>query len=328
MKIAATIEHAQMSYYIDHLAPLCSILNAPLFVSDKKLEKLARKYYPQIKCFYFTPLEITSRLAAQDALLVADSFSYFKSLQKMLGSKSMQYIYHPHGNSDKGMDAFGLHETCIIYGDQMLRRLEDCGKIDEIKNLIIGGNIRKEFYQEHQELLDNLLQNEIKLELSKKTLLYAPTWGHSSSFLHLAPKLIEEVPESWNLIIKLHPYLEQHHPEKVYALRAKKNIAVLTHFPLVYPLLYASDAYLGDYSSVGYDFLSTNQPLFFVKSKEDALLHQTGMALPQNASPFAFISKNFEKCKTEFESIRKNIYLDVFATSISSKKIKSALKIN
>ena len=56
-----------------------------------------------------------------------------------------------------------------------------------------------------------------------RTLLYAPTWqdadGATSFFTHL-DKVLADVPAHWNVIVKVHPLLEQRNPAQYYdALR-------------------------------------------------------------------------------------------------------------
>ncbi len=51
-----------------------------------------------------------------------------------------------------------------------------------------------------------------------------------------------------------------------------KNVVLIEDFPLVYPLLAATDIYLGDVSSIGYDFLMFNRPMFLSNKLQQMLL--------------------------------------------------------
>src|SRR5438105_1920604 len=65
-------------------------------------------------------------------------------------------------------------------------------------------------------------------------------------------------------------------PEKT----SKHNLLFITDFPLIYPLLAKTDIYLGDVSSIGYDFLFFQKPMFFFnpfsskKSSPQHVMHE------------------------------------------------------
>jgi CDP-glycerol glycerophosphotransferase (TagB/SpsB family) len=68
--------------------------------------------------------------------------------------------------------------------------------------------------------------------------------------------------------VKPHPNTERKY--KIELTRTK--VRLLEHFPPIYPLLDRTDAYIGDMSSIGYDFLAYERPLFFLtKEKADPL---------------------------------------------------------
>ena len=62
---------------------------------------------------------------------------------------------------------------------------------------------------------------------------------------------------------------------------------VLIEFPYIYPLLEFCDIYLGDCSSVGYDFLHLNRPMYFLNphnrdsNHNSCFLHQYGVVIPK-----------------------------------------------
>ena len=46
--IAAGLIYGPSSHYIDHLTPLCEILDIPLFVTDEEDEKIVKLFYPKV----------------------------------------------------------------------------------------------------------------------------------------------------------------------------------------------------------------------------------------------------------------------------------------
>ena len=102
--------------------------------------------------------------------------------------------------------------------------------------------------------------------------------------------------------------------------KERNNVQVLTHYPLVFPLLKRTDIYLGDFSSIGYDFLAFNRPMFFFDSTErikdrshSTYLHQCGTLIPEKA--YSTLYNYLEKClekDEQFHSIRKEVYFDAF----------------
>ncbi|MFN0065081.1 MAG: CDP-glycerol glycerophosphotransferase family protein, partial [Chlamydiales bacterium] len=180
------------------------------------------------------------------------------------------------------------------------------------------GNYRYHYYQQHKEFFDSIISCHLP-PMDRKTVLYAPTWSfpqapgeEESTFFALYPDILEHVPDGYNLLVKLHPYFFRLFPEKVATIRAQfesERIHFIDDIPLVYPLLDKVDIYLGDYSSVGYDFLTYNRPLFFLpNSVEDPFLFRCGTKIEDPKRVF----QAFEE-KDRYASERQRLYHDCFA---------------
>src|SRR6185436_7753423 len=99
-------------------------------------------------------------------------------------------------------------------------------------------------------------------------------------------------------IIKLHPLLEQKNPEKFYPIikyADRKNIVVVHDFPAVFPILSRVDLFLGDFSSVGYDFLAFERPMGFVMGDKKSLLHTCGAAISHGSNIYKQLENLKEK---------------------------------
>jgi len=86
-------------------------------------------------------------------------------------------------------------------------------------------------------------------------------------------------------------------------------------FPPIYPLLEKSAFYIGDYSSIGYDFLYFNRPLFFVSSTSTfssycSPLHRCGIPLhPEDLSKLKKkIHLHLNQSPDVFSEVRRQTY--------------------
>lgn len=306
------------NFFIDHLAPLCAFLKMPLISSHPQTKLMYQNYYPNVEF----------RIKAWDLSYLFQNFSTifysfvpdppFQKLVKLakesqpnnpLWHKSVQFVYHLHGCSDKGFHSNWIEKNhhlkdldlLIINGQRMLDILEFKGLSNEPKNILKLGNYRKTYYYEHQSFFDNLVDKEVfsKFKKDLPTLLYAPTWQDaekSSSLFQWGDRLIQELTPQFNLIIKLHPNMTQKRagydptPTLKWIQKHSRNpnCLFLPFYPLVYPILNRIESYIGDYSSVGYDALSLQKPLYFLNANNrelkdpGALLFGCGELITQN----------------------------------------------
>ena len=175
-----------------------------------------------------------------------------------------------------------------MYGDHQLDLLRDSGALPLIRKTIRTGNYRLPYYLAHQARFDQLAEESVfkQFDQQRPTILYAPSWNdgeNASSFAVLTETLIRELSDSFNLLIKLHPLLAEDSPALFYSLLSRyegnRRVQFLVEFPPIYPLLAKCDLYLGDHSSIGYDFLAFDKPLFYFSTQNHSPLSSV-------ASPF------------------------------------------
>jgi hypothetical protein len=291
-------------HMLDHIAPLAELMQMPLIVTEELNDQLARHYYPQVQTRLIPDLEFRlGEIAEQfDALFECKFWGTdLKALFQHLYKKEMRLIFCPHGQSDKGLHSlaqYPLQDIVLLYGGLLKEMLQNLQL--PIRNSATVGNYRLQFYRKHQSFYDNLADQEIfsKLNPKNRTLLYAPTWkdgANSTSFFDHCPNVLSQLPSDWNLIIKLHPLLEQRDPAHFYSIAAladkNANALLINEFPPVYPILARVDAYLGDFSSVGYDFLAFQRPLFFLPTTQTGKLHSCGRMIDPTANIYAQLDK-------------------------------------
>jgi len=348
---AVSLWSSSYVHQLDHLAVISSCLNIPFIVTEKSMYELTKKYYPFTDVFLVEEENFSLPLLCDNFDLILISckcWTYELSIKfEALHKKKMRFCYCPHGNSDKGAlrpseDLLFDQDLSFVYGDHMLDVLGQRGVLSTLQGTIRTGNYRYRYYLEHQKFYDELAEKEIFRLFEKKqtTILYAPTFQDkelSSSFFEALPLLLKDLPKELNILVKLHPYLERDDPARVYHLIGKyeqeKNVRFLLQYPLVYPILSKVDAYLGDFSSVGYDFLAFNKPLFFFNTKQrDALLDpglhlfSCGTVLDLNKNLFEQILSAIKSEDGTLSEKRKKMYDYTFGKEVCYSQINNELK--
>lgn len=296
--------------HLDHLAPLCFILEVPLIVTDPEQEKLGKFFYPMVDLEYIPFSELSLEMIAHNfnAIITSGKFWAMElgpSIEMLFGKK-IQFIFAPHGQSDK--------ETLLNRPVSQECELVYSPKQDQS---IVIGNIRRWFYEKYKTHFDKL--SAPFFTSSKKTVLYAPTWqttATTTSFFDHADRIISTLNESYNLLIKLHPLLEENNPAAFHRIIGKyeQEVQFILDFPPVYPLLEKTDIYLGDFSSVGYDFLWYDRPMFFIATGE-AALQKCGESF----------EGNIDSDQKHLSMNRKELYQKTFA-ACDPLKIKALLR--
>ena len=341
------------SHLLDHLAPIAHIFNIPLIVTDENIYELACKYYPFVKVIHVSEKDCSLTFLAENFDTIFLSCKHWSrdlalSIKKLL-NKDMRFFYVPHGNSDKGHidpneDLLMNQDLTLLYGSHMQDMLHKRGVLATLNGFVTVGNFRHLCYLKHNEFYDDIVEKEIfsKFEKKQTTLLYAPTWKDpedSSSFFHVCENMLKTLPDHFNLLIKLHPKIEEENPAKLYYYMgkyAKPNVIFVPNSPIVYPILARSDVYIGDFSSIGYDMLIFDKPMYFLNpkkrnpKKDDGLfLFQTGLEIPQKSyeKMFLFIESTLQKNTKEHKEARKKILEYTFEKGIDFKKITTQVEI-
>lgn len=332
---AAALIYGNQPHHLDHLAPLCILMDIPLIITEEEIEEIARKFYPELVIICLNYLQIGVNVVTNYDLLFSslpkDLLDQIFFVAENLLNKNLTYIWCPHGNSDKGhssyfMEGLSKETILLVYGQKMIDFLIEKNACSQAYALIKVNNYRYEFYKQQAPFYDALIEHTMaKLPKNQITILYAPTWEdaeNSCSFFSAFPKLIQELPDEMNLIVKLHPntLLNAYQIEPLFNLVEKKeNVLILNNFPPIYPLIDFVDIYLGDMSSIGYDFLIFNKPMFFLKTQtrerdKGSYLFRCGTVIEpsQFDSAFSIIKTTLSNDKEQFQTARKEVYEYVF----------------
>lgn len=314
-------------HYVDHLAPLCALLQWPLIVCDAEIAQIARIYYPDLTVIEQSPWKI--ELAPY--VITCDPLSLLKASLPHHDFSTSQWIWIPHGHSDKGwklpiFETLQTQSLGWIYGPRMHALLQEQNV--SLKTEFIG-NFRREYAQKQALFYEEKLREKIPcLFNGGKNFLYAPTWDDyegNGSFWQMFPLLAQAVPSSVQLLVKLHPNTWRKFPAEIESLigryEKQQNIHFLPDFPPIYPLLSRCDVYIGDVSSIGYDFLSLQKPLFFLQKEltdPPLFLHQTG----QSVSPHQ-LDLIFRETQPKKELIQQ-VYEETFSPCPNWKNLLRA----
>lgn len=340
------------THYTDHLAPICTIMGIPLLFIDDLDYALGKRYYPGLHAekIDYDAFDPEYLIANYDVLFMSDLWDRKTFREKyfhleMKYQKRLRNVHCPHGFSDKGfyLKKSANEDITLVYGQNMLDQLKHYQSFDNLNAYVITGNYRYTYYQKHKEFYDKLIQEEVLSYFNHKhpTILYAPTWldlEESTTFFDASHHIIDALPQNYNLIVKLHPRLELDDTVKYYQIigkhQGKNNILFLKDFPLVYPLLAYTDIYIGDMSSVGYDFLAFNKPMFFLnKQKRDSktdrglYIFRCGTEiLPEDYTKiYSIIEENLSNDKERFKTIRQEVYDYTFGPAKPFAQIKQEI---
>lgn len=340
-------DHIQM---IDHIVPLCHLMDIPLCCMESNTASIIEEEYPALPLILSLEDDLEKTLAPYQVLfyshphrLLPDSFLFGESCLR----KKAISVCSLHGNSDKKWNQFWMErlvdeDIVLLYGSQNREMLEKKGALSRIKRFVEVGNYRSLFYEEHRLFFEDKIPQWLKNKKNRKAILYAPSWQASevhlqdrretSSFFSFAEQLFDNLPEEYLLVFKPHPFLQRFFPEAMEKIKntyaQKENIYFLEEYPLIYPLLSKIDIYLGDHSSIGYDFLYFDRPLVFINhngwEKEDRAiyLHQAGISLCSDAFSSLFFRIEKELERDTHRPKREELYHYTFGEKKSLTQIK------
>lgn len=331
------------THYTDHLAVVCVVMDIPLLVTDKAVLKLIEGLYPRLNILFKDMSEVNPDYLAchYDVLFQSglydrtDFYALFHPLEEKY-HKVIRNVHCPHGFSDKKfyLESCAREDIALVYGENMLDLLKQAGVFETFHNYVITGNYRYQYYKAHREHLDSVASKVVFSQFQKQQpiILYAPTWNDamaSSSFFEAAEELLDRAPDRYNILVKLHPYLEEDDIVSYYRIlgkyEKKGNIVFVKDFPVIYPLLAKADVYIGDMSSIGYDFLAFNRPMFFLNHRRsDSFLYKCGIEITpdQYQDIYRIIEQHLDRDAELFSDIRKSVYDYTFGQEIPFDTIK------
>jgi teichoic acid glycerol-phosphate primase len=318
-KTLAAFIFADNAHYLDHLAPLCALLDISLFVTHEKIYQSAQNYYPNLTVELLDINTCTAKLTKEfDIILTNLPHQMFDQLfffDERVCQKKLLNIWVPHGNSDKGLDGslgqvLKKEKLILYYGQKFLHEI--CNHDFNPRRMVLIGNYRHLYFQEHANFYAQKL-HKIVAALNEKVILFAPSWEHKTLETCIEP-LLESLKSDTTLLIKPHPnsLLDGSlRLEKLVAQYSNQAKLILDDTP-IYPLLSISKALITDTSSIGYDFLYFNRPLILIDPKERDHRHQLHSLGPCLFQENIHLAYTLLEKKDEYETKRKKALTENF----------------
>lgn len=277
---------------LDLLAPLCSLLSIPLFISDVTIHKLAREYYPDLKIEISPPLTFGKDFLSQHDIAITcipktllDQLFFFDEHQ--LKKKCLSLFLSSGKPSD------GRENLFLVPGKQLQ------GASTKEKSIPIG-IYRYYYYEKHRQFYQKLLEPTLKFPVKQKNLLLSLSNSELETTL-LA--LLRTLPPYYNLYIRITPHpIENSFYQAIGQKYARHtNIKFVDAIPPLHPILDRSDFFIGNQTDAAYEFLHYDRPLFFLHS-ENTPLHHAGKQLT--------IDSLFDELEREdhYTQARRDIY--------------------
>lgn len=351
-KKGVVLNPLSLVHYMDHLAVVAILMNIPYLFIDEETYLMAKRYYPNLDACLSEYQDFSPEYLVEnyDVSFMSDlwdrNIMHLKlSPLEIRFEKVWRNVHCPHGFSDKGfyLSKSAMEDIVLLYGNNMIDQLHEHGRWEDINQYVICGNYRYTYYLEHAEFYDAIFEEEIQSNFEKKQplILYAPTWvdlEKSSSFFEACSEILDALPPEYNIIVKLHPRLELddvvNYHRIIGSYEDKKNVFFLTNYPLIFPILARTDIYIGDMSSIGYDFLIFDKPLFLLNNqnrdpKSDRGLHLfncgTEIKSHQYSEIFSIIEKNLPDDAEKFSRLRKEMWNYTFGSQRPFSDIRAEI---
>jgi len=250
------------------------------FISTRYIGDVAFELLKIPKNRHF-PIEISKKLHLTDIYLSAHihGSGYKKSIKVNVSHNQPVKWLLPPKNCFVNYDCHFL--TGQLNREQVEQAIREYGlENNGIKLYDIG-------YPKLDEMLSgkwnhNVIMDELGLDNTKKTVIYAPSWDEGLSLRTFGMAIIDalvKIPDI-NLIIKLHPIslVDDDHPYfEMYTggINWKEALRKYEHhenvlFPItsyINPLLYISDLLITDVSSVALEYVFLERPMLFYESR-------------------------------------------------------------
>jgi CDP-glycerol glycerophosphotransferase (TagB/SpsB family) len=340
-KYAAVIR-SNAPHQIDHIVPFCELLDATFLVQDEYQEEILADY-PLVKKEDVPLSKLYPENIAINYEAVIHTFPWPKEwVQWWTKDRKFRSFFLPHGQSDKGfhspiLEYYPTQDIVLIYGKRMKEMLAKLGFLPNEDQMITIGNPRLAYYKKHKSHFDALAHDKVfsKCDPKKPNILYAPTWcdyESNSTFFSSSNYVLQSLSKDYNLIIKPHPLLTEENFAKceLFFIQCedKENVVVVRDYHHIYSLLEKTDYLIGDLSSIGYDFLAFNRPLFFFNPGRDPkdpslFLQSYGTALPMDHSLQGYLVKGLDN-DSHFSQKRHELYKRTFS-SVSLEEIKKTM---
>ncbi len=295
-----TVAIAFYPHHVEHLAPLCAMLDAPLLACDRRDMAVAVACYPGLDVHWMRGITQRSPVRGIGTRLreLAPDVVYYSHLAARPLLRGLfddgrgappRVVHCPHGFSEKRQDwarEVAFQDVALLQGRHALDQLVEFGVAPQLSYSVLGGDLRHLHYAAHRPFFDAVAARfGVAREPGLHTVLYAPTWSDrigSSSLLAALEPLVAQLPAGHRLVVKPHPLSDRDAEARarIDALCAgHPRVVVLRNCPLTMPFLAQADSYVGDMSSLAYDYLAWQRPMVFLNQTAGGAADAAGSRL-------------------------------------------------
>lgn len=333
-------------HYIDHVIGVAELMESELILISPAQVKILKEHFPE------TPYRLLSgdcRARGHQILREYEvrfnpwfwerKWSRVRYVENgKVIEKCIRSISTHHGVSDKGYvspefyNGMENEDICLLAGDRHKKLFKTLGLDQSLNSTPVVGNIRAQYYLKHKAFLDGQAEKHVfsRFEKRQPTIFYAPTWidcEDNSSIQRGGLELLRNLPDNYNMVFKPHPILWQNRAVELYRLlselKHKKNLVFIQDYYHIYSVLDRCDIYVGDHSSVGYDFLWTKRPMFFLnqagrdpENDPGLYIYRCGTEVKLEDFPhfYEIMERELPGNEDRFAKVRKSVYEEAFTS--------------
>lgn len=240
---------------------------AVYLLEKRKNMEFDRLFTPEFMATLNAPVHFVTRAELKkidgtyDAIVCQTGFAHMERLSKtsLVGLQySMSKERHQYGAWRSMCD------LNLVYGQYSLDR------ISPLSPSIAVGNPRFDRWFEGSLDPQKLEAVRARLDPSKKTVLYLPTWGELSSMTHYG-EAVAALGEEYNVIAKVHHKTDTHEAGRKIALTNEGIGQVFGASDDLLYLLHASDVVFSDFSGAIFDALNVRKPVILLQRETERL---------------------------------------------------------
>lgn len=191
------------------------------------------------------------------------------------------------------------------------------------KRIVESGCPRTDLFfdiDKHVEIV-NKIKKIYSVDSNKKIILYAPTFRTNYDFDYNQidfEKIISDLNQKNNDYIF---FVRLHSRVKSGKIKTSKNVIDVSDYPDVYDILISADILISDYSSVFFDYIYLNRPIYLFAPDYNDYLDDRGINFEYNKLPFpiSYSSDELSRHILQSESEKYKNKLEYFINSMNLK---------
>lgn len=260
-------------YYAGMIDYLCRHSDIEIhYVTSDPEDKIFSDTRPQIKAYYVARdnylIPLFMKLDCKICVMTMPDLEKYH-IKRSRVSGDVEYVYVSHG---MGSNALTFRKGALDHYDTMF-----CVGIDselEVRDMEqLYGTPTKTLIEAGYPLLDGMIADyEAKehKENNPKKVLIAPSWQNDNIIDSCIDELLDNLRTGdYDIIVRPHPQMVRHNPEKFDILREKykgTNVKIQTDFSANSPVLEA-DVLITDWSDISFEFaFTTKKPVLFINT--------------------------------------------------------------